>query len=139
MAACQSRGFTEQIERGVRVFDCRLSEKMNFFHDKYYCYAGLHNFVGASIGFLNRHPREFIVALVKAENATGPGDVYNTKFQEVVDRFGRNNFLFEKDLLNQPISKLRGKMVVVTRGYNKGELGYIEGAPQINWPDIGVI
>lgn len=30
-------------------------------------------------------------------------------------------------------------MVVVTRGYNKEELGYIEGAPQINWPDIGVI
>lgn len=135
MAACQSRGFTEQIERGVRVFDCRLSENMNFFHGSYYCHASLHNFVGASIDFLNKHPREFIIALVKAENAEGPGYVYNKHFQEVVDRYGRNNFLFDKDLLNQPISKLRGKIVIVTRYYEKESLGYIEGAPQINWPD----
>lgn len=135
-ACCQTRGFTEQLERGVRVFDCRLSENMNFFHGKYYCHANLNNFFGASVNFLKKFPKEFVIAMVKAENAEGEENGYfNNKFQEFVDKFGRENFLFEKDLSNQPISKLRGKIVVITRYKERGKHGYIEGAPQINWPD----
>ena len=119
----------------MRVFDCRLSENMNFFHGKIYCATNLQDFASACISFLRNNPKEFVVAMIKAENAEGPGDVYNSNFQKIVNELGREHFLFEKDLLNQPISRLRGKIVVVTRGYNKGESGYIEGTPRINWPD----
>ncbi|CAK7082400.1 MAG: hypothetical protein PARBA_03566 [Parabacteroides sp.] len=132
---CQDLNIEEQLSWGIRVFDCRLSENMNFFHGSFYCEMNFYDFAKPCISFLQSNPREFIVVMAKAENAEGPGHIYNENFQKNVDELGREHFLFEKDLLNQPISKLRGKMVVVTRGYNKGELGYIEGAPQINWPD----
>ena len=135
VAQCQDLNFKEQLEWGVRVFDCRLSENMNFFHSDVYCYADWKEFASTCISFLQANPREFVVAMIKAENAEGPGAVYNSNFQKCIDELGRSHFLFDKNLLNEPISTLRGKIVIVTRGYNKGELGYIEGAPQINWPD----
>lgn len=139
VAQCQDLNFEEQLKWGVRVFDCRLSENMNFFHGESYCYTDWKEFASTCISFLQNNPREFVVAMIKAENAEGPGSVYNSNFQSVVDKLGRDYFLFEKDLLNQPISRFRGKIVIVTRDYNRGELGYIEGASKISWADNATV
>lgn len=132
---CQDLNIEDQLSWGVRVFDCHLNEGMNFFHGVSYCEMDFTDFAKTCITFLQSNQREFIVVMLKAEDAKGPGPVYNENFQKNVDELGREHFLFEKDLLNQPISKLRGKIVMVTHGYNEGNLGYIEGAPRINWPD----
>lgn len=134
-AQCQSYNYKDQIRWGARVFDCRLSQNMNFFHGETFCDSNFRFFASACIDFLRENPKEFLIVLIKAENCDGDGSVFNRKFQENVDELGRNFFIFEKDLLNQPISKYRGKMVIVTRYKEKGKHGYIEGAPQINWPD----
>jgi len=132
---CQSIDFTSQLQKGVRCFDLRLSENMNIFHGSFYCNVGLSTFLDSSLAFLRSHPREVVFIFCKDENSEGDEALWNQHFQETIDSYGRSNFVIDKKLAAYTLGQLRGKIVITTRSRSAGSFGYLEGAPQINFPD----
>jgi len=132
---CQSIDFTSQLQKGVRCFDLRLSENMNIFHGSFYCNVGLGTFLDSSLAFLRSHPREVVFIFTKDENCEGDEALWNQHFQESIDSYGRSNFIIDKKLASYTLGQLRGKIVITTRSRSVGSYGYLEGAPQINFPD----
>jgi hypothetical protein len=134
----QDMGFRDQMEWGARAFDLRLSETMHFWHGentgKCYCGYTLYDFLDAAFAFLGDHPREFLIALVKAENCSGTTE-FATSFDAAVNHYGRNKFIIDKNILNMTLVDLRGKVIIVTRKTDSGKCGYVTGAPQIDWPN----
>jgi len=132
---CQDLNFSDQLKKGVRCFDLRLSENMNIFHGTFYCNTGLGSFLDTCLDFLNSHPREVVFCFAKDENAEGEEQLWNQHFQEQIDAHGRSNFIIDKNLASYELGQLRGKVVITTRNRSAGSFGYLEGAPQISWPD----
>ncbi len=64
----QEADFSQQLNDGIRAFDLRLSENMNFFHGKFYLSQNLRSCLDAMVSFLNQHPSETIIVTVKPEN-----------------------------------------------------------------------
>ncbi|MGL4908180.1 MAG: InlB B-repeat-containing protein, partial [Bacteroidales bacterium] len=131
----QNLNFAQQLEWGIRVFDGRFKENMDIYHDVFFCNTSLNDLISSATTFLNNYPKEFVVVLAKAENASGEGAIYNQNFQAVINSYGRNKFVLSDNILTMPIADLRGKIVVVTRDYDQGTLGHVEAAPRISWPD----
>lgn len=136
-AKCQDMGFADQMNWGARAFDLRLSENMNFWHGdstgKCFCGYTLDDFLNSAISFLNAHPQEFIIALVKDENCSG--STFTANFDTVINRHGRENFIISMNVLNLELSELRKKIIIVTRKRSANTCGYVNGAPQIDWPE----
>jgi hypothetical protein len=126
------------MDWGARAFDLRLSETLHFWHGenagKCYCGYTLYDFLDTAFAFLDDHPREFLIALVKAENCSGTTE-FTTSFDAAVNHYGRDKFVLDRNILNMTIVDLRGKVVIVTRKVNPGTCGYVTDAPQIDWPD----
>jgi len=146
---CQVLGFYDQMTWGVRAFDLRLGLNMEFYHgdsDTDYCDCGynLDDFLNAVLGdpqneksgFLKTHPGEFVIAFVNEEHCSDPGDTYtfNTNFNNSARKYGWNNYVIDKNILNVGIGTLRGKLVLITENEAVGGCGYIAGVPQIFWP-----
>ncbi|NMC62244.1 MAG: phosphatidylinositol-specific phospholipase C domain-containing protein, partial [SAR324 cluster bacterium] len=136
-AKCQSdsMNFINQLQWGVRAFDLRLSENMNFFHGNYFMHASLNNFLADVTGFLAAHPSEFVIAFVSNENCdSDKGASFNQNFQSLVANYYKY-ILIDKDIQNYRVGDLRGKIVIITRNKNPYTCGWIDGAPMITWPD----
>lgn len=132
---CQSIDFPNQLKKGVRCFDLRLSENMNVFHGSFFCDVSIRDFFDACVSFLKNHPREVVFCFAKDENAEGDESVWNTTFLSRIDEYGRDKFVIDKNLISCELSQLRGKIVIISRQRSVNSFGYIAGAPQIGWPD----
>jgi len=132
---CQDINFAEQLKKGVRCFDLRLSENMNIFHGSFYCNTSLNDFLDACTSFLKNHPREAIFCFAKDENCEGEATQWNLNFQNTIDSYGRSSFVIDKKLASYELGDLRGRIAIITRRGSAGSFGYLEGAPSIGWPD----
>lgn len=134
--------FTAQLNWGVRVFDLRLSQNMNFFHT-YFLNLTLRDFLEPVVRFLESHPTEFVVALIEDDECDKGTTTFDPNFRDQASLYGGGSVRYETGtqsrLLEDPISGLRGTIVVVTRSKAAGGCGYVRGAPQINWSDDATV
>ncbi|MBF0120390.1 MAG: hypothetical protein HQK79_16260 [Desulfobacterales bacterium] len=131
--------FLIQMEKlGIRAFDLRLKEDMQFFHGRCWLELGLREYIKDVKQFLTLYNQEFIIAHVKHEHGDCEKkyEFYNNFIDIVKEENAQDMFLYlGKDLLTTPIGKLRGKVVVITRKRAEGDCGWIKGATMIDFPD----
>lgn len=141
---CQSLSVKEQLEAGYRYLDIRLNEengKMVFYHSFAQCQTSFRPWAEALdlgmvlkdiYGFLEHHPTETVVFVVKQE---GSGDLET--FQKTLHQYiGENR---EKWLLSEEVPTLgeaRGKIVLLRRYEDAAGYG-TESGIALNWGDQG--
>jgi 1-phosphatidylinositol phosphodiesterase len=119
----QSRSFSQQLDDGIRFFDLRLSENLNFFHGKFYLGLSFGDFMNAVDGFFRQHPREMIIASIKTENCDDNKKFYDRLTKEYVENSRWKNMFYTGTYLPS-LDEVRGKIVIIRRFDTLGYPGY---------------
>jgi hypothetical protein len=108
----QKWNFYEQMSNGIRFFDLRLSENLNFFHDKYYLKSSMNDFMTMAKRFLAENPGEGLIIQVKRENCSDDG-LFSRNLCNLIKN-NLSNFIWGH--LPAVLREMRGKIVILCRG-----------------------
>jgi len=124
---------SNQLLLGVRWFDVRLSDDegtMTVFHGDYYLHKNFTDLITQAIDFLNAHPTETVVFVIKQEHSNRGDDAFANGIwcgylYPYLDHFWLNNYI-------PMLGEVRGKIVIMRQF--EGTHGYPMGSPLI-WQD----
>ena len=122
-----------QLLLGVRWFDIRLNDDngtMTVFHGPYYLHKNFNDLILPVLDFLNNHPTEVVVFMIKQEHSSRGDDAFANGVLGYLnwsypDRFWMGDHIPQ-------LSEVRGKVVITRKFW--GTHGYPMGVPLI-WPD----
>jgi hypothetical protein len=108
----QKWNFYDQMSNGIRFFDLRLSENLNFFHDKFYLKSGMNDFMAMAKRFLAENLGEGLIIQVKRENCSNDG-LFNRNLCNLITN-NRSSFIWGH--LPAVLKEIRGKILILCRG-----------------------
>lgn len=130
---CQDFGIPNQLKLGVRWFDIRLryyDGGLPLHHSSFYLHKNFSDVLHWSIDFLNDHPSEVVILMIKQEHSSASSHDFGTRvYNEMKDK-GLHHF-FLKDRV-PTLEEARGKIYIVRRFQkpNSDDFGIYT-----TWPD----
>lgn len=124
---------SNQMLLGVRWFDVRLSDDegtMTVFHWDYYLHKNFTDLITQAIDFLNAHPTETVVFMIKQEHSSRGDDAFANGIWCGYLYPYLNHFWLENHI--PQLGEVRGKIVIMRQF--EGTHGYPMGSPLI-WQD----
>lgn len=113
----QDWNFRKQMDNGMRFFDLRLSENLNFFHGKYFLKSNMKTFMDDAKAFLKDQPKECLFIQVKRENCDND-KLFDINLKSVIDQ---NSSLFITQRIPQRMAEVRRKIIFIQRGKYIGD------------------
>lgn len=113
---CQDFDINNQLRLGVRWLDIRLrynDGELQVHHSKYYLHKTFEDVIVICKTFLNNHPSETIVLMIKQEDSDASDKHFGERVYYKIKKHGLDNFY----LLNKvpTLDDLRGKIFIVRR------------------------
>ncbi|MCX6258150.1 MAG: hypothetical protein NTW49_09700 [Bacteroidia bacterium] len=124
---------SNQLELGVRWFDIRLNDNdgvMTVYHGSYYLHKNFNDLILPTLDFLNNHPTEVVVFMIKQEHSSRGDDAFANVVLGYLNWSYPGRF-WMGDYIPQ-IGEVRGQ-IVITRQF-EGTHGYAMGVP-LMWND----
>ncbi|MCX6285144.1 MAG: hypothetical protein NTW31_13025, partial [Bacteroidetes bacterium] len=124
---------SNQMLLGVRWFDVRLSDDdgtMTVYHWDYYLHKNFTDLITQAIGFLNAHPTETVVFMIKQEHSSRGDDAFANGIWCGYLYPYLSHFWLENHI--PQLGEVRGKIVIMRQ--LEGTHGYPMGSPLI-WQD----
>ncbi len=121
---------SNQMLLGVRWFDVRLSDDagtMTVYHWNYYLHKNFTDLITQAIGFLNAHPTETVVFMIKQEHSTRGDDAFANGIWCGYLYPYLSHFWLENHI--PQLGEVRGKIVIMRQF--EGTHGYPMGSPLI--------
>lgn len=127
---CQDYRLSNQLKLGVRWFDVRLDDGMKVRHDGYDLNKNFDNLLIAARDFLNAHPTEVVIFVIKQEHTNTSDYTFANIVYEKLQQHPDISY-YCGDVM-QRLGYLRGKLVIMRQFGNDG--GNSMGAPLV-WDD----
>jgi 1-phosphatidylinositol phosphodiesterase len=131
MVSCQTYPISDQLKMGIRFFDIRLAYEngtLRFHHGPYYLEQVFSDALDAAQSFLNQHPSEFVIFLIKQEHTSASADDFWQRINDRISTYPSGLFFLEKGVPS--VAKVRGKIVVMGRDKSSHPQGW-----HVSWPD----
>lgn len=132
-AICQDYDIYDQLRLGVRWLDIRLAYEngdLRVHHAAFYLGKNFDYVLSKSIKFLNEHPSETVILMIKQEHTNETDKHFSDRVYDQIKKRGLDNFFIEDKI--PTLDELRGKIFIVRR-FNKSfdhPLGIY-----VRWPD----
>jgi uncharacterized protein (TIGR02145 family) len=137
IVVCQDFYISNQMNLGIRWFDVRLrlnDGNLLSYHGPYYLHKNFNDLLQAALDFLQAHPTETIIFMIKQENSTASDDVFGQKVLDYLHGKSPDLSKFYTGLVNFPMmGDVRGKIVIFSR--YKVDNGNIFSGIYVNWDD----
>ncbi|UXH80362.1 hypothetical protein [Roseateles amylovorans] len=121
----QSLSIADQLKAGIRFLDfrCRLIDGSLQFHNydvwmRKSCASGMADVAN----FLAEHPKEAVIVSMKQEYSNAPNAVFQGAFNQMAASFSGS--IWKGDTPNPLLGKVRGKMVILNRGWDQSSQDY---------------
>lgn len=122
-----------QLLLGVRWFDLRLHDDdgiMTIFHGPYYLHKNFNDMIRPTLAFLDAHPTEVVVFMIKQEHSSRGDDAFANGVMGYLNWSYPDRFWMDSHV--PQLSEVRGKVVIVRQF--SGTHGYALGT-RIMWAD----
>jgi uncharacterized protein (TIGR02145 family) len=132
---CQDYYISNQMLLGVRWFDIRLDLSGNVLtahHSSYYLHKNFNDLLTAGLDFLQQHPTETIIYMIKQEHSSASDNDFAQAVYDYLKARSSDLSKFYMSHAMPMLGKVRGKLMIVSR-YQPSN-GDICGM-SINWDD----
>jgi 1-phosphatidylinositol phosphodiesterase len=116
MVSCQTYPISDQLKMGIRFFDIRLAYEhgtLRFHHGPYYLEQHFKDALDAAQSFLNDHPSEFVIFLIKQEHTSESADHFWERVNDQISDYPSGLFYLEKKV--PTVGEVRGKIIIMGR------------------------
>jgi 1-phosphatidylinositol phosphodiesterase len=125
LVSCQTYQISDQLNMGIRFFDIRLAYEdstLTFHHGPYYLEQHFEDALDAAMNFLEDHPSEFVIFLIKQEHTSESADDFWKRVNDQLSNYPSDLFYNEKVV--PTVSEARGKIVVMGRANTSNLKGF---------------
>ena len=127
----QTYRISDQLSRGVRFFDIRVSYEHGYLklhHGVYELEQYLSDAIKAAIDHLDLYPSEFVIFLVKQEHSDVSGDDFWQAIHADIDHHIDNHeYTIDRLYFDKTVPKVgdvRGKIIFMARNYSQEHQGF---------------
>jgi len=134
MVSCQTYSISDQLKMGIRFFDIRLAYEngtLRFHHGPYYLEQHFTDALDAAETFLNDHPTEFVIFLIKQEHTSESADNFWKRINDQIAKYPSDLFHYEKVV--PTVGKVRGRIVIMGRDDTSQLKGF-----SVHWEDDAI-
>jgi 1-phosphatidylinositol phosphodiesterase len=123
--SCQTYQISDQLNMGIRFLDIRLAYEhgtLRFHHGPYYLEQHFKDALDAAKKFLEDHPSEFVIFLIKQEHTSASADDFWKRINDQLSDYPSDLFYDEKVV--PTVGEARGKIVVMGRANTSNLKGF---------------
>jgi 1-phosphatidylinositol phosphodiesterase len=127
--SCQTYPIKDQLNMGIRFFDIRLAYEqgtLRFHHGSYYLEQEFSDALDAAQSFLNDHPSEFVIFLIKQEHTSESADHFWERINDQISNYPSD--LFHNEKVVPTVGKVRGRIIIMGRDDSSHLKGF-----RVNW------
>jgi 1-phosphatidylinositol phosphodiesterase len=119
---CQDFSIPNQLNLGVRWLDIRLNyvadkDELTVHHSSHYLHKNFDDVLGYCIKFLNDHPTETIILMIKQEYSNANKEHFSKRVYDHIKKKGLSSFYLHNSV--PKLDDVRGKIYIVRRFENK--------------------
>lgn len=120
--SCQTHNIPNQMEMGIRFFDIRLDDDLEFRHKIYDLEQDFSYALDTAQTFLQENPSEFLIFLVKHEHGDASPDAFWKSITEELSNYPSDLFCLNKEVYT--VGDARGSIIFMARDESSYPQGY---------------